>query len=320
MTALHITNGDCVAQPLRTFASGDVLLACDVLHEGPAASGVEGGRWREMRARFLAGGDGSIYRRILADMTAFDAALAESAEREEVVLWFEHDLFDQLNLLRTLSVIPETAPAVSLICHDTYLGPLTRDELFALYPERRRVGPDDYRIARQAWAAFRSAEPTALTHTIRTLRHTPDSCSAGALNTAFLADALERFMAEYPSLSNGLSRTEDAALRTLLDGPLTGRDLFPRSQAAEPRRFLGDTVLFDMVLDLSRARVPLVSVGGAAVFDAPVALTAAGHAVVAGEQDAVQLNGIDRWRGGVHLSGSAPWRWDPARKTLVSWA
>jgi hypothetical protein len=34
----------------------------------------------------------------------------------------------------------------------------------------------------------------------------------------------------------------------------------------------------------------------------------------------VALNGIDEWRGGVHLAGAdrSPWRWSPDRKTLVS--
>jgi hypothetical protein len=50
-------------------------------------------------------------------------------------------------------------------------------------------------------------------------------------------------------------------------------------------------------------------------------LTTAGRAVLTGDEDAVRLNGIDRWRGGVHLSGrDAAWRWDAAAQTLVSWS
>lgn len=40
-------------------------------------------------------------------------------------------------------------------------------------------------------------------------------------------------------------------------------------------------------------------------------LTDAGHRVLAGKADAVELIGIDRWIGGVHLHGhSTYWRWD----------
>jgi hypothetical protein len=52
-----------------------------------------------------------------------------------------------------------------------------------------------------------------------------------------------------------------------------------------------------------------------------ISITAAGRAVSRGDLDAVRLNGVDTWRGGVHLSGAeAAWRWDPARKTLISWS
>jgi hypothetical protein len=49
-----------------------------------------------------------------------------------------------------------------------------------------------------------------------------------------------------------------------------------------------------------------------------LAPTVEGEAVLAGEADAVELNGIDRWFGGVHLHGAdAAWRWDRAERRLV---
>jgi hypothetical protein len=40
-------------------------------------------------------------------------------------------------------------------------------------------------------------------------------------------------------------------------------------------------------------------------------LTEAGRAVLAGQEDHVALNGVDRWVGGVHLTGRAVrWRWN----------
>jgi hypothetical protein len=47
-------------------------------------------------------------------------------------------------------------------------------------------------------------------------------------------------------------------------------------------------------------------------------LTEAGERVLAGELDFVREFCIDRWIGGVHLTGhEIPWRWDEARETLV---
>jgi hypothetical protein len=40
---------------------------------------------------------------------------------------------------------------------------------------------------------------------------------------------------------------------------------------------------------------------------APLRLTDAGDAVLAGEADRIALNGIDRWWGGTHLVPGAAW-------------
>jgi hypothetical protein len=40
--------------------------------------------------------------------------------------------------------------------------------------------------------------------------------------------------------------------------------------------------------------------------------------VLEGRADHVSLNGIDRWIGGVHLTGTeVPWRWDEGTETIT---
>jgi hypothetical protein len=139
---------------------------------------------------------------------------------------------------------------------------------------------------------------------------------------------LKRFLEEYPSTRNGLSRSANAILQALIAAPLRGHDLFVRTQAAEPRPFMGDTTFFGMARHLASTRVPLVNIEEPVGVEprapdlgrARISLTDAGRDVAAGRQDAVVLNGIDAWRGGVHLHGldRTPWRWDPAAETLVS--
>jgi hypothetical protein len=49
-----------------------------------------------------------------------------------------------------------------------------------------------------------------------------------------------------------------------------------------------------------------------------VSLTPFGRAVLAGEEDRVRRAGLDRWLGGVHISGVGPtWRWDPSKRAIV---
>ena len=171
---------------------------------------------------------------------------------------------------------------------------------------------DHVAVASAAWAAFRSPDPRPLL-----------SIAASRL-LPFLRPAVRRLLAEYPSTANGLSGTEELALELLEVGEASGAALFSASQAREAAPFIGDTTFFAMLRRLAAARVPLVTVeanfDAVDLRDARIAITDAGREVLAARADHVRLNGIDVWRGGVHLTGShcSPWRWDARAERLVS--
>ena len=326
MASLHITNGDHAGDKLRRIVGGDVTITCDVLHEGPAPA-VDGDAWYATRGRFLAGAHGFSAEEIQRDLARWDRETVDAvSRRDDVVLWFEHDLFDQLLLIRLLALIADRTSddrprPVSLICIDRFpgverfigLGQLSNEQLATLIGTERPVTAEQYAVATDAWTAFRSSDPRDLLAVV---------ARSGPL--PFLGDALLRFLAEYPSTLNGLSRTEQLALDRLARGPAAGGDLFVETQRHEPRPFMGDLPFFDTLQGLAAARVPLVTID--AQGDGPdlrrqmIAITDAGRDVAAGRSDHVALNGIDRWRGGVHLKGGdrSPWRWDARRETLVS--
>ena len=327
MPPLHVTNGDCAGDKLRRLVDGAVTITADPLHEGPARA-VDGDAWYDLRARFLSDGD-ARFEDIKAQLAAWDRAIVDGARAGRVVLWFEHDLFDQLQLIRTLDLIGGAAKTVplsnaSLICIDRFpgverfvgLGQLTVEQLSTLDGTERPITPEQYALASRAWKAFRSSDPRALFDLTAALERDT--------TLEFLRDALLRFFAEYPSTSNGLSLTAQLALDALIQGPATGGALFAAAQAREDRPFLGDTIFFEMLRALGSTRVPLVSLSSSAqevdLQSCLVAITDAGRAVAAGRSDHVALNGIDLWRGGVHLVGadSSPWRWDAGGETLVS--
>src|SRR5262249_43486806 len=107
------------------------------------------------------------------DMREWRAAIKRHEMYDELLLWFEHDLFDQLNLIQLLTWIhthlPRTKP-VSLICIGEFpgrpdfkgLGELTPDELASLVETRQRVDDRQYELATRAWQAFRAPTPEAL--------------------------------------------------------------------------------------------------------------------------------------------------------------
>jgi hypothetical protein len=326
VSVLHITNGDCAAGTLRLFLDDPVLITCDVLHDGPAPL-VEDGAWYDVRARFLADGFNARYEETRAALAAFDRTVVEAAQREEIVLWFEHDLFDQLLLIRTLGLLSAARAPVSMICIGEFpginrfvgLGQLDAEQLASLYPGRQRVSDEQFELARAAWREFRADDPSGLwTLRVRLKQGTIQA------SLPFLGDAIQRLFEEYPSTTHGLSRSAHAVLRELESGPLDGVALFRATQWTEARPFMGDLGLFDMVRALAAAAHPLVSIspegGSHDLRQHMISLTADGREVLGGRADAIALNGIDEWRGGVHLIGRdrSPWRWDSGRETLVS--
>lgn len=225
-----------------------------------------------------------------------------------------------------------TPSQVSLICIDTFpgidrfvgLGQLTAGQMATLVGTGVPVTGRHHALASAAWHAFRSPDPLELLEMTAQLCASRTSPSRGGPALPFLGDALRRCLAEFPSVANGLSHTEELALAALMAGPMTAGRLFRETQTKEARPFMGDTVFDQIVSGLAAARVPLVTVdAGTAGVDRGqrrIAITDAGRDVLAGRADRIRLNGIDRWRGGVHLRGSdhTPWRWDARRETLVS--
>ena len=314
---LHVTNGESAGGTLRqTSIGGAVLPWQEVLHEGPVPP-LPPARLRDVRARFL-GECGWGSRRALGD--AFerrDHLLVQAlGERRHVVLWFEHDLYDQLQLLQVLALAGEVGfveGRLELVQANVFLGGLAADELDRLWPERRPVTAAEVELARRAWDAVRAPEPTA----IETLVHE----TTPAL--PYVAPALERLLEELPGHGDGLSRTERQLLEPLVGGPRTPHELFGASQAREEAVFLGDTWAWRRLAELADGARPLVARadGGALPKPPPLgdplrfpsirlALTGDGREVLAAKADRVELVPIDRWVGGIHLQSDCVWRWD----------
>ena len=152
MSVLHILNGDATREKLvRAGVPGEIAVYADVLHEGPVPAGFDDAALA-VRARFLAAAGYGTYDELLAIGRRWHAPIARHADYDAVVLWFEHDLFDQLNLLQILSRVGRERPVpkpVSLVSIDAYpghphfkgLGELEPADIAALFERRVRVTP-----------------------------------------------------------------------------------------------------------------------------------------------------------------------------------
>lgn len=325
---LHVANGTSVTMTLEAAGvPGLRSIWADPLNDGPVPD-VPDEELLEVRRRFLAGRDaargnsGSVAADPANDMRRWRDVIARHHAYDELVLWFEHDLFDQLNLIQVLTWIRTNVPAamtVSLICIDSFpgrpdfkgLGELTAAELAPLLDTRRPVTAAQYALAERAWAAFRQPAPDAL-----------DALRRADLSAMpLLGAALTRLLEEYPWTTDGLSRSERRLLALAGEGGVSLSQAFVRMGADDRVMTTTDLSLLDTVETLTHGSPPLmtldVSGAGGRPFRGVIGLTEAGQMLRAGRLDRVSACGIDRWIGGVHLHGHAGvWRWNPARERV----
>jgi hypothetical protein len=321
LDALHISNGDAT-EVAGTGLAGRVIYWRDILHEGPVPEvGLD--ELRTIRAGYLAGPGSAGHAAVMRQFTERDQAL-EAGRAGEYVLWFEADLYDQLQIteiLARLAGLGVPAGRITLICigehpgiaHFGGLGELTAGQLRELPHTNAcaRLTPAALELATRAWAAFRAPAPDGLGAIAAT--------RLGELR--FLGEAFDRLSREYPATRDGLSLTERRVLAAVADGAPDAGTIFVRTQARETRPYLGDSTCFARIDRMAEGPHPLLSTDspGRPVQRATrVHLTDSGARVLAAQADQVVLNGIERWIGGVHLHGrDVPWRWDDGTESIV---
>ena len=175
------------------------------------------------------------------------------------MLWFEADLYDQLQIaqiLARLAALRVPAERITLICigehlgiaHFGGLGELRPDQLEAL-PAAAAVDADRRRARRSPPArGRRCARPTRAAWRRSSRRRSPE--------LRFLPEAFDRLGREYPWTRDGLSLTERRLLAAVAEGAGTAGEAFVRGAAREARPFLGDTWAFAAIERLARRRGP----------------------------------------------------------------
>lgn len=320
---LHVTNGDSVGQSLGASGLGGAVLPWrDVLHEGPVPGAVSAEELRFIRAGYVAGRWNLPYDEVLRGFVDRDRRLLQAGPGA-YVLWFEADLYDQLQLIQVLAMLRESGvepERIHLVCigehldiaHFGGLGELTPAQLAELYPLREPLDEETLELAAAAWNTFRSTDPASLTATSRWTSR----------RLRFLGETFARLAEEYPWRTDGLSLTQRRILAAVMHESLGLREIFRRLWQKERRPYLGDWSCYSCIRDLALASHPLLRYKERGPDDSPevggVALTGTGHRVLAGELDHVALNGPDHWIGGVHLYPGGPdWRYDDRLETLV---
>ena len=319
LPTLHIRCGSDIRDPLREAGfNGEFLEYSNPFCQGPVLDAPD---FLQQRARFLAGAYGPIMgfteAESLAELEQAERSLEAAHEHERVVLWFEHDSYDQLVLARCLASFANGArPAhLEMICIDRHpsvtrfigLGQLKPAELALLWPVRKPVTNRQLDLGVAVWAALRNPEPLDLAVIAGT----------GTPALPIAAPALRRHLQDLPSAKDGLSMTQRLVLDLLREKPATIAQLFAAlMQGREPLPFLGDLMFLHVVEQMALGKLAVIRIKAHEKrFARLVTITRTGHEVLLGRIDYLSLAPPERWVGGVVVDGR--WRWDENTGSLA---
>ena len=330
-STLHITNGDSAVGGMRAGGiGGEIVPWRDTLHEGPVPAGLTLAELSRVRAKWLADQGLGKVETIEKDFSERDDMLRRYTDFDEVVLWFEWDLYDQLQLIQILDFLAdstkderaETSTRLSIVSFAGYLGTISSDRYADLHEKRRELTDEMLQTGRRAWNAFRSSDPRDFE---KFARERPSYLE-------FLEHSIWRQLEELPSTRNGLSRSESQILESVSQGPLSFHEIFKRVATREERVFCGDAMLALYIERMSLGQTPLITYTTGERIDAPrteedsrafrnaeMGLTVTGRDVLVGDEDWIYIGGSDRWLGGAHIAArESPWRWDSEERRVIA--
>ncbi len=239
---------------------------------------------------------------------------AAARDYRNIVLWFEHDSYDQLILARVLTELQRQRPAgeLSIVCIDRFegvepfhgLGLLSSTALRSLHHVRAPVGDDLLALGAEVWAALCNPSPAPLYAIVQT----------GTLPLPIMAGALVRHLQELPDVDTGLSMTEHLTLEVLRSGPLRAGALFRTlTYELEPRPYLGDALFWAVLTRLAEGGAIEMTEGS--WRDRMVTAAELGLDARAGRREYLQHGTAPvRHVGGVQVGGDAEaWRWCPRK-------
>ncbi|MGA0560017.1 DUF1835 domain-containing protein [Larkinella sp. VNQ87] len=313
MKTLHVLNGDSTAY---SFADSnlagntdttEVVVWREALSEGPVRADVPLTDLWDIRRTWL-----DVY----ADDPSMDygqrvvqefGKLIQPDAYDEIILWFEHDLFCQINLVFLLAQLgqqPRSTTKIKQVSVDTFpdmpffkgLGELSGAQLATLHLQAEELTSHELEVAGRVWTAYASMEPLAIQALL--------DADFGRLR--FLKTALLHHLQRFPFTENNLNLIEHLLTAILMEGPLPEDQLVTRFLKQDRVYGVGDLSVLEYIRQLNGKLWAYTNEG--------LSLTEAGADVIAGRR---ALNPPERWLGGFYQTGDSPYRWSIEQEELI---
>jgi hypothetical protein len=212
---LHITNGDAFTQLLQAQKlNGDIITWREMLCEGKTETNVGSEAFWRTRFEFLHQ-NYNVSKSWFIEKTLKEyRSLCNHKQQDEIILWFEYDLFCQVNMLAVISWLKthRRHAKITLACSGDQNQPgeykglceLTSREIKDLYKKRVELSQDDIEYADYVWQLYCSNNPIRL----------ENLSDYENYQFPYLESAVQAHLKRFPTIKNGLNAVENSLLQT----------------------------------------------------------------------------------------------------------
>lgn len=299
-TTLHILNGEGTASPFRQSGiEGDIAVWNEALSSGPLSRKFASVDFWTEREMFLNGEYVATLSQPLADMPEYRKIVVSEFDKirkfgnyTEVVLWFENDLFCQINLIGLLHWFSHqelSGTKLSIVCTDHHpnydvfrgYGYLAPEDFGILQLEAKPITEEQLKLADEVWGKYTSSNPSDIV----------DVCSnRERYQLGFIPETLQHHAQRFPSVTNGLGNPEKRILKLIDKGGYTNLMVVKEMLETSDHYGFGDLEYFYLLQYLS----PLYN-----KQDKLLILNEAGTQVLNGDINFQRINTQDFMLGGI---------------------
>lgn len=232
---LHITNGDEFTAVLKTLdISGNIITWREMLCEGKTTPEVGSETFWRQRYEFL----NRAYK--VTKDTFINRTLKEyrnlcnQKSQDEIVLWFNKDLFCQINMIAVLSWIKKNRSNATIYLIGSgvekdstptpSLSTLDKAALEKLYKDRLLLNKDDIEYGDYIWQLYCENSPIRLQSAIK----------QNNSQLQYLTNVIQTHLHRFPSLKNGLNQLENKMLDKALYQNIKSKDLLVDAMLKDP--------------------------------------------------------------------------------------
>ncbi|MFT6873256.1 MAG: hypothetical protein ACJAVN_002275 [Roseivirga sp.] len=297
---LHILNGDSTLNRFKASGiEGETFVWREVLSDGPVPIEFGSDAFWSVRDSFMTPEFNLESGQYLKDIIPFKALEERLAQYQEIVLWFEYDLFCQINMIALIQWIGKQNldSTISLVC----VGKIDdSDQLFGLgeieamrYTEllesRLKLGAREFDFCSDVYEGYCSTDPNDLYNYIL----------MSFSGFPYLPDALEAHLKRFPNKETGLTEIEKKLVSLIQAGETDKMQLIGKMLSWQRYHGFGDQQYINV---LNRLK-PLFEDFETLVLKSKL-----------NKEEIEKLVNRDNRLGGAKLSD---WYWDDQEKTLI---